>query len=286
MFANSRRIKREASNRRDFQDSLLDAAFAYIACGWPVIPLLGKQPGLSAWKDFQTRLPTADEVATWFQGSAKIPTGVGIITGKLSGLVVVDCDSPEDASYWLECFPPSPLTVKTGRGGLHIYYQMPSSVEVRNRAKLFHRQIDLRGEGGYAAAPPSRHSNGQRYEWRDASPDLQLVLPQFNAEWLTDGDSLADVRAPAACSAQVRNVVAYLRRIHATAGDAGHNATFRAACKLRDSGLSAEDAFALLSQWNETNAHPPWSAVELKHKINSAYQVDGGREAGKAFSDG
>jgi hypothetical protein len=52
----------------------------------------------------------------------------------------------------------------------------------------------------------------------------------------------------------------------------GHNTTFRAACKLRDAGLEYEDALALLIEWNETNAHTPWSAKELSHKIDSAYQ--------------
>jgi hypothetical protein len=55
------------------------------------------------------------------------------------------------------------------------------------------------------------------------------------------------------------------------AGEGGHNATYRAACKLRDAGLAEVEALAILSDWNETNASPPWSAVELEHKIRSAY---------------
>jgi len=70
---------------------------------------------------------------------------------------------------------------------------------------------------------------------------------------------------------QVRKAVAYISRIEAVAGEGGHNATFRAACKLRDAGLSPEEAFSVLSDWNETNASPPWSAKELEHKIRSAF---------------
>jgi hypothetical protein len=65
--------------------------------------------------------------------------------------------------------------------------------------------------------------------------------------------------------------VDYLQKITAVAGEGGHNQTFRAACKLRDAGLTADEALVILSDWNETNAEPPWSATELTHKIASAY---------------
>lgn len=66
--------------------------------------------------------------------------------------------------------------------------------------------------------------------------------------------------------------MAYIRRIEAIAGSGGHNATFRAACKLRDSGLTATEAFQALVLWNETNASPPWSTKELAHKVDDAYR--------------
>jgi hypothetical protein len=62
-----------------------------------------------------------------------------------------------------------------------------------------------------------------------------------------------------------------IRRIHANAGEGGHNATFRAACNLRAAGLSEDEALRVLSDWNETNASPPWSAADLIHKIRSAF---------------
>jgi hypothetical protein len=70
----------------------------------------------------------------------------------------------------------------------------------------------------------------------------------------------------------IRDGIAYIRRIEAVAGNGGHNATFRAACKLRDSGLTAVEALKELSRWNETNATPPWSQKELAHKVEDAYR--------------
>ena len=39
---------------------------------------------------------------------------LAIVTGRCSGLVVVDCDSPRDANWWQEQFPQTPLAVFTG----------------------------------------------------------------------------------------------------------------------------------------------------------------------------
>lgn len=249
--------------------SLLSAAGEYLARGWPIIPLSGKLP-LVPWKEFQSRLPTSIEVESWFLEGKQPPSGLGIVTGKLARLVVVDCDSIEDAAFWQEHFLSSPLVVVTGGCGVHFYYAMPEGEEVRNRAGVLGRKIDVRGEGGYATAPPSLHSSGKLYAWQ--SYDAAATLPTFDAAWLVDKFKAA--RLPASeQTGKVRNAVAYIRRIHAKAGEGGHNATFRAACKLRDAGLSEDEALHVLTEWNETNATPPWSAPDLVHKIRSVYSL-------------
>jgi len=250
------------------QTALAQAAREYLAAGWSLIPLFGKLPALPSWKEYQRRLPSSHEVATWFAEGDRPPSGIGVVTGSLSRIVVVDCDSEADASFWSKTFPGSPLVALSGGGGVHFYYAMPEAGDVRNRAGVLRRKIDIRGEGGYATAPPSLHRSGRQYAWQ--AYDATAALPSFDAAWLADEPRLG--RAPAAkYVGKVRNAVAYIRRIHAVAGEGGHNATFRAACKLRDAGLSHDEALAILSDWNETNASPPWSAVELEHKIRSAY---------------
>lgn len=248
--------------------ALAQAASEYLASGWSLIPLFGKLPAVPSWKEYQRRLPSSQEVATWFSDLSRPPSGIGVVTGRLSRLVVVDCDCEADASFWSETFPSSPLVALSGGGGVHFYYAMPEAGDVRNRAGVLRRKIDIRGEGGYATAPPSFHPSGRQYAWQ--AYDATAALPSFDAAWLAEEPRLN--RAPAAkYVGKVRNAVAYIRRIHAVAGEGGHNATFRAACKLRDAGLSHDEALAILSDWNETNASPPWSAVELEHKIRSAY---------------
>lgn len=262
-------------NRRGtdtWQTTLAVAASDYLSRGWSLIPLFGKLPAIP-WKEFQSRLPTSAEVESWFVGDERLPTGVGIVTGKRSGLVVVDCDSSDDATFWRQRYPSSPLVVSTGGGGVHFYYAMPKDFEVRNRAGVLGRKIDVRAEGGYATAPPSLHPSGRHYAWQHF--EASAVIPDFDAAWVIDLTRPA--RLPI-CeqTSKVRNAVAYISRIHAVAGEGGHNATFRAACKLRDAGLSKDEALAVLRNWNEINATPPWSAAELTHKICSAFDSQAG----------
>jgi hypothetical protein len=64
---------------------------------------------------------------------------------------------------------------------------------------------------------------------------------------------------------------AYLAKLPgAIAGQGGHDSTFRAACILIEGfGLSVDDAFPLLAEWNVT-CQPPWTERDLRHKLESA----------------
>jgi hypothetical protein len=234
--------------------------------GWSVIPLDGKRPALASWRRFQTRRAGLNELRAWFEtGTANI----GVVTGAISGLVVVDCDTPEDALFWKTKHPATPLEVVTGRGGRHFYYRFPRDEQATNRAGVLQRKIDIRGEGGYVAAPPSLHPNGQRYRWEE-TPNYRLDdVPYFQPDWIASA-------TPATGRSARGNVLrprSYIRSIRAVAGNGGHNQTFRAACTLRDAGLTPEEALCELVTWNRTNAEPPWSVEELLHKVQSAYQA-------------
>jgi len=67
--------------------TMLEIARKYVARGWSVIPLEGKIPSI-VWKEYQARYPTDEELQRWFSDGKK---NIGIVTGKISGLSVVDC---------------------------------------------------------------------------------------------------------------------------------------------------------------------------------------------------
>lgn len=124
--------------------------------GWSIFPLKprSKEPAFS-WKRYQSEYATPDEIAIW----AATDCNVGIVTGTISGLVVLDCDTVE-AVEQAEALGVATLYVETSRGR-HFYFNHPGGV-VRNLAK-FQPGMDLRGDGGYVVGPGSIHPDGTVY---------------------------------------------------------------------------------------------------------------------------
>ena len=125
--------------------------------GWSILPLKpgSKEPAFS-WKRFQSEHATPDEIAKW----AATDCNVGIVTGAISGLVVLDCDTVEAVEQAEMLGVAGTLSVGTSRGR-HFYFDHPGGV-VRNLAK-FRPGMDLRGDGGYVVGPGSIHPDGSIY---------------------------------------------------------------------------------------------------------------------------
>jgi len=77
----------------------------------------------------------------------------------------------------------------------------------------------------------------------------------------------------------------YLAELPASvSGQYGHNQLFEAACRLvQGFGLSTEDAFPLLREYNE-RALPPWSEAELQYKLGQADAQEDDRGRGYLLS--
>jgi putative DNA primase/helicase len=105
-------------------------------------------------------------------------SNIGVATGGSIGLVVLDIDGPEgEASLAaLEAEHGSlPPTAKpeTGKGWHLWYYCAADDPPVPSRVGL-RPGLDIRGEGGYVVAPPSRHVSGKIYTWMDTRPLARL----------------------------------------------------------------------------------------------------------------
>lgn len=144
-------------------NNLLKAALAYLSSGLSIIPIgIGtdgsiKKP-LIKWQEFQQRKATPEEVENWFQKYDV--KGIGIVTGEISDLLVLDIDTqevPEDIEF-LET-----PQVSTGRG-FHYYFKYPKGTSLKNTAG-FREKMDIRAKGGFVIAPPTIHKNGSVYSW-------------------------------------------------------------------------------------------------------------------------
>ena len=156
---------------------MISAALQYLKRGFSVIPVnpKNKKPFIP-WKDYQTRHSTEDEVLQWWGENPRAM--IGLVTGAISGLAVIDIDTPEGKERMNGILPDSFLapTVRTPRGGEHYYCQ--HSEGLTNNAGAV-PGVDLRAEGGYIIAPPSVNGTGERYEWIDGLTLDDCALPSI-----------------------------------------------------------------------------------------------------------
>lgn len=264
------------------REFIFHMASEYLDRGYSVIPLAGKRPAIRTWKEFQERRPTRQELSLWFGGPKPLHTNIGIVTGNISGVVGIDFDSEQAEVDWLESHPHSPLTVRTGSGNAHMYYQLNSTVEVRNRVRLGGDNLDVRANGGYLCAPPSRHPNGKFYRWESQNDGFCLDdVPEFDPAWLAVptpqphdslGVSLSGVASEPLSYSDViiHDPRRYIRAIPSVQGQNGSAACFRVACILLRAGFTPEEALIEMLEWNLLCAEPTWSENELRRKIIDA----------------
>ena len=128
-----------------------------------------------------------DEIRRWWREWPD--ANVGIRTGAESGLIVLDVDPDhggDESLAQLEALHgPLSATVqqRTGGGGRHYLFQHPGT-PVRNRAG-FLPGLDVRGDGGYIVAPPSRHISGDGYAWAPGCSPDEIELAALPV-WLLD----------------------------------------------------------------------------------------------------
>ncbi len=129
-------------------------AFKYHTLGYSVMPLRAdKRPSLKSWVELQTTPWTDEKVMEYWEKHKD--ANVGILTGKISGITVIDIDTSGSTNpVPLDTFPQT-YTVKTPSGGYHLYYQYTDAI--RQTAKSFPQfpNVDIRNDGGYVVAPPS-----------------------------------------------------------------------------------------------------------------------------------
>src|ERR1041385_5210681 len=119
--------------------------------GWSVIPIGLNNKPLIVWKDLQNRRATLEELVAW---GRKRPAGWGVVTGKISNLVIVDFDKGRGVAS-MEGFALAPHA-RTGSGGGHVYFKYPGwhvptlNSKAKKSLGAKYPNVDVRGDGGYA----------------------------------------------------------------------------------------------------------------------------------------
>ena len=244
-------------------DSMHRAALAYAARGWSVLPMQprAKRP-LVAWTVHQHRAATREQIDRWWRRWPD--ANVGLVTGSVSGLVVVDVDAGHGGLNSLQALQqrhgtlPPTIEAVTGGGGRHLYFRHPGRA-LHNRVGM-HPGIDLRADGGCVVAPPSVHPNGRRYAWLPGHGPGEVEPAELPA-WLTgEADGAPAGHAPAHWRELLRQGVAEGARNATLASLAGH---------LLRQGVDAQVALELLSAWNRERCRPPLPDNEVARVLRS-----------------
>jgi hypothetical protein len=128
-----------------------------------------KKPFLKHWKQFQTRLPTVDEVTSWW--TIWPDAGVAIVTGTISGYYVIDIDPRNNPDLGKREVPVGPKA-QTLHGGYHHFCK--SSSPLRTKRGIL-PGVDFKGDGGYVVVAPT-----PGYTWIEEAINAQLPdLPEW-----------------------------------------------------------------------------------------------------------
>jgi len=241
--------------------SRIETAQRYLARGWCVVPLRArdKRP-LVAWEPLQNAAPSAEQVTQWF---TRWPdANIGIVTGEISNLVVLDIDPKHGGDVALERLErqhgPLPATIEviTGGGGRHLYFSHPGSL-IRNRAGLA-QGIDLRGDGGYIVAPPSIHPNGQLYAWAPSrSPEEATLAPL--PHWILLASGTARIR---------RTAEDWRRLVSEGVPEGQRNSTIASLSgHLLWHQVDPDVVLELLLAWNRMRCRPPLDDAEVAQVV-------------------
>lgn len=197
--------------------------FMQIPKQFNVIPVSNKVPQI-AWKEYTERQQTIEERNKFISSKQQL----GIVTGKVSGIIVLD----DDGGLNLETHPiPKTWTARTPRGGTHYYFKWQACLDdkISTKTELF-QKVDVRGNGGYVV----------HYGFRSPTTTTPLANPP---QWLID-------LLP---NKEQTQKSAILKLEEAKEGNR-NDTLFKAASSLRGRGLPYEEIYRLLKpQADELN---------------------------------
>lgn len=248
---------------------LLEAALTYREQGFHPIPCAprDKRP-LVPWKDFQTTMPTVDQVRVWWTRTPD--ANVALVLGR--GIFAVDLDGGDDAEALLAAegiaLPVEAPRSRTG-GGYHVF--LSAWVPIPDRVGLLSTdggkpQVDIRGIG-IVVAPPSIHPNGRTYEWMTPlagkPPNAPLALT----------DLIARAAAPVTAATTERRatgdrfwVADALRGVGAGMRD---QTCTRLAGFFLKKGIDPDTVVSLLSESFARSCDPPFDPRDVEKCVRS-----------------
>ena len=255
---------------------LAAAARSLAAAGMPVFPCEpdGKRP--LTRRGFLDATSDPGQVAAWW--SRAPDANIGLPTGAVSGVVVVDVDvhGPADGrAAWRRASAAglvdrAGLLVRTPTGGVHAYFPATFGTEQRSW-QAASAGVDFRGDGGYIIAPPSRRTidgTVRRYEITDlAAHSIRPVDAARLRDFLDPRPAPPTRNYGGTVEVDAERLAAWV----AGRGEGERNrGLFWAACRLAENGTPPADTLDALGP---AAAQAGLSEREITTTVRSAYRA-------------
>jgi predicted P-loop ATPase len=226
-----------------------------------------KKPAIKAWQD-----------SIWFENDAyKVDIAKSMAYGVAltEDWVVVDYDAykigaPQSLEKLIELgLDINTFTVESARGGNHFYYRNPTKQSIRKTHTDF-PGIDFLSTGCFTVGPGTITMDGA-YQTLCGSLETALDIPQAVLKLLERGEAALSTSSEAVNTvtelARYKEIVANEQGVEQ--GSRGLSA-YKLAAKGRDLGLSEQDTFECMLDWN-MRCLPPEGYSELRVSVRNAY---------------
>jgi hypothetical protein len=245
----------------------------------PVIP----------WLEFQTRLPTDADIQLWEKGGrGRQPVelnAVVLVTGRISGVWVLDVDNPE-AIKWAEENAPDTLIKALSGHGQHWYYKMPAEGYIKSDTNVLNgapKGVDIRGDGGMIVAPPSTYDPHIPIFYRWIGYEYPYSPPQ--EEW----EALPVWEGPQGISSRYENIHDDIIVEDSESSDIiphdpdgdniisegdRHQTLIKRVGSWIRKGLNKAAVLKVALEWNAKHCVPPEDKKAVETTVNSLYEKD------------
>lgn len=138
---------------------IIDTAMELARRGFSVVPVNENKAPAGLWVERQQVPFTPDEIRNEI-----IRTGapmIGIVTGRVSGLTVVDADAEQRAEWVTKLLPKDFETVMVRsprKGGQHFWFQYDPDLPTFHNAEM---RMDIQSDGAMIIVPPSARPDGE-----------------------------------------------------------------------------------------------------------------------------
>jgi len=172
------------------------------------------------------------------------------------------------------------FTVKTPRGGYHIYFSKPGSVQIVNVLKdypgLEFKDHFIMACGSYIDATPKGEVIERGYKPVFGRPADIMRCPQILlAKLLKPDKPKLTLDGPVILNndADIHAFTQHCLRVEpAVEGKNGDLRTYQVACAGRDFGLSQDKTFDIMFEHFNPRCEPVWDSEGLKLKVQNAYE--------------